>query len=356
MNGIVPDNLILNKKHTLRLIVSGLPGSSFLLLQLWQESDSSPPFREGTEPLDQNTWLTLFHVPMDPTVTLNNLQIIEDWSNSAQNESTLISTQNIYPIRLSKATEPVWCQFTAACSVFTVSKTSANDEAPNSWSVDKLQAALNSCTQSNNILPQNQKQNLESWKSLRIYRREDTPTDEKTLYIHPSLHKIDDNSDLEETILAVFTEWAFTQDLRRDKALVERPILADFLINLHSKDTKKQAPSCLQAANKINTQTNERTAEAPNEQYVEQIPPPPLWSSAFDGTKFLWPITDTPARVRLMRVLSRKNNDTSNNQPADISSLLELFTQRTEPPFSDNPPDAKGMILGISKPFPWHYY
>ena len=349
-------NLILNKKYTLRLVVSGLPGSSFLLLQLWQESDSSPPFREGTEPLDQNTWLTLFHVPMDPTVTLNNLQIIEDWSNSAQNEPALISTQNIYPIRLSRATEPVWCQFTAACSVFNVSKTSANDEAPNSWSVDKLQAALDPFTPPNNILLENQKQNLVSWKSLRIYRREDTPTDEKTLYIHPSLHKIDENSDLEETILAVFTEWAFTQDLRRDKALVERPILADFLIDLPSIDTKKQAPSCLQAANKINTQTNERTAEAPNEQYVEQIPPPPLWSSAFDGTKFLWPITDTPARVRLLRVLRRKNNSTPNNQSSDISSLLELFsqTQTTAPPFSDNPPDAKGMILGISKPFPWH--
>ena len=346
-------NLILNKKYTLRLVVSGLPGSSFLLLQLWQESDSSPPFSEGTDPLDQNTWLTLFHVPMDPTVTLNNFQIIEDWSNSAQNDSTLISTQNIYPIRLSRATEPVWCQFTAACSVFTVSKTSANGEAPNSWSVDKLQAALKSFTPPNNILPQNQKQNLESWKSLRIYPREDTPTDEKTLYIHPSLHKIDENSDLEETILAVFTEWAFTQDLRRDKALVERPVLADFLIDLKSIDEtideNEKVRSCLQAANKINTQTNE--------QNDEQILPPPLWSSAFDGTKFLWPITHTPARVRLLRVLLRKNNGSQSNQSSDISSLLELFsqTQTTEPPFSDNPPDAKGMILGISKPFPWHF-
>jgi hypothetical protein len=340
-------NLILNKKYTLRLVVSGLPGSSFLLLQLWQASDSSPPFSEGTKPLDQNTWLTLFHVPMDPTVTLNNLQIIEDWSNSAQNEPALISTENIYPIRLSRATEPVWCQFTAACSVFTVSETSANGDAPNSWSVDKLQAALNSFTQSNNTLPQNQKQNLESWKSLRIYRREDTPTDEKTLYIHPSLHKIDENSDLEETILAVFTEWAFTQDLRRNKALIERPVLADFLIDLNSRNSNKQ--SCLQAANKINTQTNEQNGE--------QNLPPPLWSSAFDGTKFLWPITHTPARVRLLRVLRRKNNGSQSNQSSDISSLLELFsqTQKTEPPFSDNPPDAKGMILGISKPFPWHF-
>ena len=340
-------NLILNKKYTLRLVVSGLPGSSFLLLQLWQESDSSPPFSEGTDPLDQNTWLTLFHVPMDPTVTLNNLQIIEDWSNSAQNDSTLISTQNIYPIRLSRATEPVWCQFTAACSVFTVSKTSANGEAPNSWSVDKLQAALKSFTPPNNILPQNQKQNLESWKSLRIYPREDTPTDEKTLYIHPSLHKIDENSDLEETILAVFTEWAFTQDLRRNKALIERPVLADFLIDLNSRNSNKQ--SSLQAANKFNTQTNEQNGG--------QNLPPPLWSSAFDGTKFLWPITDTPARVRLLRVLRRKNNGSQSNQSSDISNLLELFsqTQTTEPPFSDNPPDAKGMILGISKPFPWHF-
>jgi hypothetical protein len=284
---------------------------------------------------------------MDPTVTLNNLQIIEDWSNSAQNEPALISTENIYPIRLSRATEPVWCQFTAACSVFTVSETSANGDAPNSWSVDKLQAALNSFTQSNNTLPQNQKQNLESWKSLRIYRREDTPTDEKTLYIHPSLHKIDENSDLEETILAVFTEWAFTQDLRRNKALIERPVLADFLIDLNSRNSNKQ--SCLQAANKINTQTNEQNGE--------QNLPPPLWSSAFDGTKFLWPITHTPARVRLLRVLRRKNNGSQSNQSSDISSLLELFsqTQKTEPPFSDNPPDAKGMILGISKPFPWHF-
>jgi hypothetical protein len=340
-------NLILNKKYTLRLVVSGLPGSSFLLLQLWQESDSSPPFSEGTEPLDQNTWLTLFHVPMDPTVTLNNLQIIEDWSNSAQNDPTLISTENIYPIRLSRATEPVWCQFTAACSVFNVSKTSANDEAPNSWSVDKLQAALNSFTPLDNTLLENQEQNLATWKSLRIYEREDKPTDENTLYIHPSLHNIDANSDLEETILAVFTEWAFTQDLRRNKALIERPVLADFLIKFNSNNSNKQ--SCLQAANKINTQTNEQNGE--------QNLPPPLWSSAFDGTKFLWPITDTPARVRLLRVLLRKNNGSQSNQSSDISSLLELFSQtRTaEPPFSNNPPDAKGMILGISKPFPWHF-
>ena len=340
-------NLILNKKYTLRLVVSGLPGSSFLLLQLWQESDSSPPFSEGTDPLDQNTWLTLFHVPMDPTVTLNNLQIIEDWSKSDQNESTLISTQNIYPIRLSRATEPVWCQFTAACSVFTVSKTSANGDAPNSWSVDKLQAALDPFPSPNSILLVNQKQNLATWKSLRIYEREGTPKDENKLYIHPSLHNIDANSDLEETILAVFTEWAFTQDLRRNKALIERPVLADFLIKFNSNNSNKQ--SCLQAANKINTQTNEQNGE--------QNLPPPLWSSAFDGTKFLWPITETPARVRLLRVLIRKNNGSQSNQSSDIASLLELFsqTQTTEPPFSDNPPDAKGMILGISKPFPWHF-
>jgi hypothetical protein len=118
----------------------------------------------------------------------------------------------------------------------------------------------------------------------------------------------------------------------------------------------QKAQSCLKEANRNNTQTNEQNVEHPNEQNGEQIPPPPLWSSAFDGTKFLWPITDTPARVRLLRVILRKNNSTPNNQSSDISSLLDLFsqTQTASPPFSDNPPDAKGMILGISKPFPWH--
>jgi hypothetical protein len=161
------------------------------------------------------------------------------------------------------------------------------------------------------------------WKSFRIHMKSDSYP---MIEVHESKYS---NAEVAERLLVVLTEWIWTQDLRGSGGKTEQPILIDLL-----KTT--DGASSLQAANPR----------------PDEVSHPPLWSNLVRSEgAFDWPKPKNPAYMRLMRVLLPKLATDEANQ--DISSLWDLFGKPFNDSISDNPPDAGGVILGISRPTTW---
>jgi hypothetical protein len=290
----------------IRLIASGDAGVGRLIVQAWIDGTVSKSNDNSELQLQQDTWLSLFQLPLawkngtnPPILTI---------SDPGDNDFPVV----FYPVRMSAPTQPVWCQFTTSSSIFTVS--TLGDPTLVQTSIDMMEAVCHDG---------NPEEASKVWKSFRIHMKSESYP---MIEVHESKYS---NAEVAERLLVVLTEWIWTQDLRGSGGKTEQPILIDLL-----KTT--DGASSLQAANPR----------------PDEVSHPPLWSNLVRSEgAFDWPKSKNPAYMRLMRVLLPKLAIDEANP--DISSLWDLFGKPFNDNISDNPPDAGGVILGISRPTTW---
>lgn len=265
------------------------------------------------EQLDRNRWLAVNAVPLSATAAAPAdapLTAIIKYEGSP-------GTPSIMPVRLSGFTPSVWCQFTESMSVLMgtfVPK--AGDEWRGQISIEDLEV------ESVNTGP---RPNVRALK-VKARKAQTAVSDPDTMVSLETLVATDVGAQVDQILLAVVTRYVTDAFAR----LRERPIGI-----LHLTDTENRP---MRNDTGLVIELDPSKSEA-------------AW----------WADDETPpldhgngGRLRFLRMLVPRHRGIGGFAETPSRRLEDLFERTPEPDTADlNPSDARGLILGVSRPVEW---